>query len=94
MLSCIEHDKSALVRIDWSTGEERVLFKSERADVTDAIFNARSFEPEAVCIDAARQEWTALTPEVVPELVEALRDPHIQVRSNAAHALARLDPVP
>jgi dipeptidyl aminopeptidase/acylaminoacyl peptidase len=68
MLSCIEHDKSALMRIDWSSGEERLVFRSERADVTDAIFSARSFEPQAVCVDAARQEWTALTPEVVPEL--------------------------
>jgi len=68
MLSCLEHDKSALVQIDWSTGEESVLFKSERADVTDAIFNAQSLAPEAVCVDAGRQEWTALTPDVAPEL--------------------------
>jgi dipeptidyl aminopeptidase/acylaminoacyl peptidase len=68
MLSSIEHDKSALLRIDWSAGEESLLFRSERADVTDAIFSARSFEPQAVCVDAARQEWTALTPEVAPDL--------------------------
>jgi dipeptidyl aminopeptidase/acylaminoacyl peptidase len=68
MRSCIEHDKSALVRIDWSTGEEMVLFNNDRADITGAIFNAQSFEPEAVCVDASRQEWTALTPEVAPEL--------------------------
>ena len=68
MLSCIEQDKSALLRIDWSTGEQKVVFESRRADVTDAIFNARTFEPEAVCIDPARQEWTALTAAVAPEL--------------------------
>lgn len=68
MLSCIEQDKSALIRIDWSGGEQKVIFQSQRADVTDAIFNARSFEPEAVCVDAGRQEWTALTPAVAPEL--------------------------
>jgi len=68
MNSSIEHDKSALVQINWSTGEQRVLFKSERADVTGGIFNARTFEPEAVCIDPGRQEWTALTPAVAPEL--------------------------
>jgi len=68
MLSCIEHDKSALLQIDWSTGKESVLFKSQRADVAGTIFNARTFEPEAVCVDAARQEWTALTPAVAPEL--------------------------
>jgi dipeptidyl aminopeptidase/acylaminoacyl peptidase len=68
MLSCIEQDKSALMRIDWSGGEESLVFRSARADVTDAIFSARSFEPQAVCVDAARQEWSALSPEVVPEL--------------------------
>ena len=68
MLSCMEHDKSALMQIDWSTGEETVLFKSERADVTDAIFDAQSLAPEAVCVDVGRQEWTALTPQVAPEL--------------------------
>jgi dipeptidyl aminopeptidase/acylaminoacyl peptidase len=68
MLSSIEHDKSALVRVDWSTGKESVLFASERADVGGAMFNARTFEPEAVYVDAARQEWTALTAEVAPEL--------------------------
>jgi dipeptidyl aminopeptidase/acylaminoacyl peptidase len=68
MLSCLEHDKSALLRVDWSNGEERVLFKSDRADVTSLIFSARTFEPEAVGIDPARQEWEALTPAVAAEL--------------------------
>lgn len=68
MCSSIEQDKSALVQIDWSTGEQKVMFESQRADVTGAIFDARRFEPEAVCVDAARQEWTALTPAVAPEL--------------------------
>jgi dipeptidyl aminopeptidase/acylaminoacyl peptidase len=68
MQSCIEQDKSALLRIDWATGEQKVLFESQIADVTDAIFNARTFEPEAVCIDPARQQWTALTSAVDAEL--------------------------
>ena len=68
MQSSIEQDKSALLRIDLATGEQKVLFESQIADVTDAIFNARTFEPEAVCIDPARQQWTALTPAVDAEL--------------------------
>jgi HEAT repeat protein len=37
----------------------------------------------------------AAVPEVaVPALVEALHDPEVQVRANAAFALGRLDPVP
>jgi dipeptidyl aminopeptidase/acylaminoacyl peptidase len=67
MSSSLAHDKSVLVRIDWSTGEETVLFENERADVMGALFNARTFEPEAVWIDPGRQEWTALTPAVATE---------------------------
>jgi HEAT repeat protein len=32
--------------------------------------------------------------EIVPDLVDALRDPEIQVQANAAHVLGRLDPLP
>jgi dipeptidyl aminopeptidase/acylaminoacyl peptidase len=56
------------VRVDWSTGDETVLFESPCADVTDTIFDMRTFEPEAVAIDPGRQQWTALTPAVAPEL--------------------------
>ena len=49
--SSIEQDKSALIRIDWSTGDESVLFGSDRGDVTGAMFDARTFEPEAACIN-------------------------------------------
>jgi len=48
MISCIEQDKSALMQIDWSTGEQKVLFESQRADVVGGIFDARTFEPHAV----------------------------------------------
>ncbi len=37
---------------------------------------------------------TAIGPSVIPALVLALRDPEVQVRTNAAHALARLDALP
>src|SRR5260370_612475 len=88
MLSCIEHDKSALVQIDWSTGKESVLFKSQRADVAGTIFNARTFEPEAVCVDAVRQEWAALTPAVASEL--ALIKTHLPV--HAFHPQPQTEP--
>ncbi|WFU79018.1 S9 family peptidase [Bradyrhizobium sp. CIAT3101] len=68
MTTSMSQDKAALVRIDWSTGEETVLFESERADVIGAIFNGRTFAPEAACVDPGRQEWTALGPAVATEL--------------------------
>jgi acylaminoacyl-peptidase len=68
MLSSQRHDRAALLRIDRSTGEERVLFTSDRADPSDLIFDARTFEPKAVCIDAGRREWHALSADVQNEL--------------------------
>ena len=37
---------------------------------------------------------TSISEEAIPALVEALRDPEVQVRANCAHALARLDVIP
>jgi len=68
MLSSQHHDRAALSRIDRSTGEERVLFTSDCADPSDLISDARTFEPIAVCIDAGRREWHALSPEIQTDL--------------------------
>jgi HEAT repeat protein len=43
---------------------------------------------------AGWRKAAAVPEEAVPALVEALHDPEVQVRANAAHALGRLDPVP
>jgi len=56
MNSSIAQDKSALVQIDGRPAKRECCFKSERADATDIIFNARTFEPEAACVDPGRQE--------------------------------------
>jgi dipeptidyl aminopeptidase/acylaminoacyl peptidase len=87
MLSCIEHDKAAVVQVDWSTGAEHVLFQSERADVTGLIFNGRTFEPEAAAIDPARQQWETLTAAVAAEL--ALIKAHLP--GHAFHVQSQTD---
>ena len=87
MGSSLEHDKSALIQIDWSSGEERVLFESASADVTGAIVNGRTFEPEAVCIDPGRQQWMALTPAVATEL-ELI---HARLPGHAFHVQSQTD---
>jgi hypothetical protein len=87
MLFCIEHDELALVRVDWSSGEEHTLFGSERADVTGLILNGLTFEPEAVSIDPGRQEWEALTPAVAPELAPI----KARLRGHAFHVQSQTD---
>ena len=68
MLSSQRHDRAALLRVDRSTGEERLLFASERADPSEFILDGRTFEPKAVCVDAGRREWQALSGDVESEL--------------------------
>jgi HEAT repeat protein len=43
---------------------------------------------------AAWMNATAISEDAIPGLIEALRDPEVQVRANCAHALARLDSIP
>src|SRR6185312_16461700 len=43
---------------------------------------------------AGWRKAAAVPEEAVPALVEALNDPEVRVRANAAFALGRLDPVP
>jgi dipeptidyl aminopeptidase/acylaminoacyl peptidase len=66
--SSLDQDKAALMRLDCGSGEEKLLFASERADVTDWIANGQTFEPAAVAIDPGRQQWEALSQDVAAEL--------------------------
>jgi acylaminoacyl-peptidase len=68
LFSCLDQDKTALKRLDCRSGEETLLFASERGDVTDWIASELTFEPVAVAVDPGRQEWQALSPDVAAEL--------------------------
>jgi dipeptidyl aminopeptidase/acylaminoacyl peptidase len=68
LFSCIDQDKTALMRLDGRSGEETMLFRSERADVTGWIVDGLTFEPVAAAIDSGKQEWEALGDAVVAEL--------------------------
>ena len=47
-----------------------------------------------IMASAGWMKAAAIPEEAIPALVEALRDPELQVRANAANALARLDALP
>ncbi|MGJ4931347.1 prolyl oligopeptidase family serine peptidase [Bradyrhizobium sp. HKCCYLS2038] len=68
LFSCLERETAALVQMDWLTGEQRVLFESEAADVTAWIWDAQTLRPVAVAIDPGRQSWHALTPDLAQDL--------------------------
>ncbi len=58
--SSLNRDRSALVRIDMATDAETVLAEHPRADIGEAIWDARTFEILAVSAEHLRQEWIAL----------------------------------
>ena len=58
--SSVGRDRSALVSIDMTTGNETVLAEHPRADVVDAILDERTFEIQAVSAAHLRQEWIPL----------------------------------
>nr|WP_041756643.1 S9 family peptidase [Bradyrhizobium sp. ORS 278] len=67
LFSCLDRETTALVQMDWLTGEERVLFESTAADVTGWIWD-ESFRPVAAAIDPGRQSWHALSTQIEHDL--------------------------
>ena len=58
--SSIGRDRSALVAIDMTSGDETVLAEHPRADIVDAIPDQRTFDIQAASAVYLRQEWIAL----------------------------------
>jgi acylaminoacyl-peptidase len=73
LFSCLNRETTALVEMDWLTGDERVLFESDAADVTGWIWDARTLRPVAAAIDPGRQSWHALSPALADDLA-VIRD--------------------
>jgi HEAT repeats len=47
-----------------------------------------------IVASAGWRNETGISEEAIPALIEALSDPEVRVRANAAHALARLEALP
>ncbi len=58
--SSIGRDRSALVAIDMTSGDETVLAEHPRADIVDAIPDQRTFDIQAASAVYLREEWIAL----------------------------------
>jgi HEAT repeat protein len=85
------------------TGEESVREQALRAMAriqppeSEAAFLAGLNDASAVIRMVASAGWikaAEITEDAIPPLVEALRDPEVKVRSNAAQALGRLEVLP
>jgi dipeptidyl aminopeptidase/acylaminoacyl peptidase len=74
MMSSLERDRAALVRVDAAAGTQIVLAEHDKGDLGGArIWNPVTFEIDAVAANYLRQEWIALKPAIAGDL-RFLRD--------------------
>jgi dipeptidyl aminopeptidase/acylaminoacyl peptidase len=64
MLSSVERDKAALLRVDLNNGKQTVIGESHKADVSEVWLNPRSRKPEAFGVEYMTTEIEPLVPEV------------------------------
>src|SRR6185436_6644057 len=72
LLSAAGRDKSALVRVDLSSGKQDVIAESNQADVAEVWIDPRTHEPQAYAVDYLHTEISPLTPDARKD-IERLR---------------------
>ena len=75
LVSSVDAEAGALVRIDLRTGSSEVLAADPEADVSDVRVNPGTREPQIVTVLKARSEYRVLDPSVAGHL-EAIRALH------------------
>jgi dipeptidyl aminopeptidase/acylaminoacyl peptidase len=74
MMSSLDRNRAALVRVDAAAGTQTVLAGHDKADLGGSrIWNPVTLEIDAVAANYLRQEWIALNPAVATDL-RFLRD--------------------
>jgi dipeptidyl aminopeptidase/acylaminoacyl peptidase len=68
MLSNAHRDTLSLTKRDLETGEETVLAADDRADVSQVIFNPKTYEVEAVAFSRKRLRWRVISPRIADDL--------------------------
>jgi acetyl esterase/lipase len=69
MMSSLDRDRAALVRVDTRSWTQAVLAEHDKADVTATqIWNPVSFEIDAIEANHLRQQWIAVNPAIVQDL--------------------------
>jgi dipeptidyl aminopeptidase/acylaminoacyl peptidase len=69
MMSSLDRDRAALVRVDTVSGTQTLLAQHDKADIGAwRISNPATFEIDAIGANYLRQEWIALNPQVADDL--------------------------
>jgi dipeptidyl aminopeptidase/acylaminoacyl peptidase len=83
LLSAVDRDKAALVRVDLTSGKLMVVGQSDKADVSDVWLDPRTRTPQAYGIEYLTEEFTPLTPAAAKDIehLKAAVGPQFQVMS-------------
>jgi dipeptidyl aminopeptidase/acylaminoacyl peptidase len=83
MVDSRDRDTAALVAIDASAGERRIVHEDARADVSNAIVHPATGVVQAAAVNYLRTEWTVVDPAIAGDLekLEAIGEGDINVGS-------------
>src|SRR3569833_3093520 len=62
LLSAVDRDKAALVRVELATGKQTVIGQSDKADVSEVWLDPRTRTPQAFGVEYLTEEFLPLTP--------------------------------
>jgi dipeptidyl aminopeptidase/acylaminoacyl peptidase len=83
LLSSVDRDKAALVRVDLVSGKQTVIGQSDKADVSDVWLDPRTRTPQAFGVEYLTEEFLPLTPAASKDIehLKAAVGPQFQVVS-------------
>ena len=83
LLSAVDRDKAALVRLDLTSGQQNVIGQSDKADVSDVWLDPRTRTPQAYGVEYLTEEFEPLTPAAGKDIehLKATVGPQFQVPS-------------
>ncbi len=68
LLDSRNRDTAALIAVDLSSGDRRVLHEDARADVEDLVVDPRSGLVQAAGVNYLKREWTVLDPAIADDV--------------------------
>jgi len=83
LLSAVDRDKAALVRVELATGKQTVVGQSDKADVSEVWLDPRTRTPQAFGVEYLTEQFSALTPAADKDIehLKAALGPQFQVVS-------------
>ncbi len=70
--SSLGRNTNAVYRINWETGEQELLAAHNKADISNYLFDPKTFQPIAIAAEVHRQEWIYVADNVKPDFARII----------------------